>query len=71
MTHVSLNVRKIGIDFIKHRQIVDDTAFLKRLPVQICLNSRDAAVARIIIKYKVGSSPFERLNGRSIFGGVW
>ena len=59
-------VHNIEADFIKHRQIIDDTAFLERLPVQVCKHSRDATVAGVVIKDKAGSSPLDRLNGKEI-----
>ena len=35
-------------DLIKH-QIIDDTAFLKRLLVQVCKHSRDTTFAGVVI----------------------
>ena len=49
-------VHNIEIDLTKHRQIIDDTAFVKRLPVQVCQHGRDATVAGVVIKDKAGSS---------------
>ena len=38
-------------DLIKH-QIIDDTAFLKRLLVQVCKHSRDTTFAGVVIFFQ-------------------
>ena len=65
LSTVSLLRAAIHKDIIK-LLIIDDTAFFKRLPVQVCKHSRDATVAGVVIKDKAGSSPLDRLNCKKI-----